>query len=48
VAVRRLTGRVGRSSKFADGDDPAVLRTLDDAERHFDEQRDRIDQVVVI
>src|SRR5213075_470654 len=34
VAVRGLTGRVGRSSKFVDGDDPAVLRTLDDAERH--------------
>src|SRR5213082_2448279 len=48
VAVRRLTGRVGRSSKFADGDDPALLRTLDDAARYFDEQRDRIDQVVVI
>src|SRR5207249_2570627 len=48
VAVRRLTGRVAQSSKFVDGDDPAVLRTLDDAERHFDGQRDRIDQVVVI
>jgi hypothetical protein len=48
VAVRRLTGRVARSSKFADGDDPAVLRTLDDAERHFEATRDRIDQVVVI
>src|SRR5881392_1798511 len=48
VAVRRLTGRVGRSSKFADGDDPAVLRTLDDAARYFDEQRDRLVPVVVI
>jgi len=48
VAVRRLTGRVARSSKFADGDDPAVLRTLDDAERQFEQQRDRIVPVVVI
>src|SRR5213595_1565841 len=48
VAVRRLTGRVAQSSKFVDGDDPAVLRTLDDAERHFDGQRDRIVPVVVI
>jgi hypothetical protein len=48
VAVRRLTGRIAPSSKFADGDDPAVLRTLDDAERHFEATRDRIDQVVVI
>jgi len=48
VAVRRLTGRVGQSSKFVDGDDPAVLRALDDAERHFDGQRDRIVPVVVI
>jgi hypothetical protein len=48
VAVRRLTGRVAQNSKFADGDDPAVLRTLDDAERHFDEQRDRFVPVVVI
>jgi len=48
VAVRRLTGRVAPSSKFADGDDPAVLRMLDDAERHFEEQRDRIVPVVVI
>src|SRR5437588_754109 len=48
VAVRRLTGRVARSSKFADGDDPAVLRTLDDAERQFDQRRDRIVPVVVI
>lgn len=48
VAVRRLTGRVAQSSKFVDGDDPAVLRALAEAERHFDEQRDRFDQVVVI
>ena len=48
VAVRRLTGRIARNSKFADGDDPAVLRTLDDAERHFEATRDRIDQVMVI
>src|SRR5437660_5662976 len=42
VAVRRLTGRVAQSSKFVDGDDPAVLRTRDDAERPFDGQRDRL------
>src|SRR2546430_7058329 len=48
VAVRRLTGRVARSSKFADGDDPAVLPTLGDAERQFEQQRDRIVPVVVI
>ena len=48
VAVRRFTGRVAPSSKFADGDDPAVLRALDDAERHFERQRDRIVPVTVI
>lgn len=48
VAVRRLTGRVAPSSKFGDGDDAAVTRTLDDAERLFDATRDRIEPVVVI
>jgi hypothetical protein len=48
VAVRRLTGRVAQSSKFGDGADPAVLRTLDDAARHFEATRDQIVPVVVI
>jgi hypothetical protein len=48
VAVRRLTGRVAHSSKFGSGDDPAVRRTLDDAERRFEASRDRIEPVVVI
>jgi hypothetical protein len=48
VAVRRLTGRVAPSSKFADADDAAVRRTLDVAERHFEATRDRIVPVVVI
>ncbi len=48
VAVRRLTGRIAPSSKFADGDDTAVRQTLDDAERHFEATRHRIVPVVVI
>src|SRR2546422_9476114 len=48
VAVRKLTGRLAPSSKFADGDGEAVQRALDDAERRFEEQRDRIVPVVVI
>lgn len=48
VAVRRLTGRVAESSKFGSGDDPAMRRTLDDAERRFEARRDRIEPVVVI
>jgi hypothetical protein len=48
VAVRRLTGRVAASAKFGDRDEVAVRRTLDDAERHFEESRDRIVPVVVI
>jgi len=48
VAVRRLTGRVAPSSKFADADEAAVRRTLDAAERHFEATRDRIVPVVVI
>ncbi len=48
VAVRKLTGRVAQSSKFADADDATVRRTLDDAERRFEEGRDRIVPVVVI
>ena len=48
VAVRRLTGRVASSSKFADGADAALRQTLDDAERHFEATRHRIVPVVVI
>lgn len=48
AAVRKLTGRVARSAKFADADEAAVQRTLADAERRFDEARDRIVPVVVI
>src|SRR5712664_1696293 len=48
VVVRRATGRVAPSSKFADGDEAAVLRILDEAERRFEATRDRIVPVVVI
>src|SRR5467141_962473 len=48
VVVRRATGRVAPSSKFADGGEAAVLRTLDEAERRFEATRDRIVPVVVI
>src|SRR5438876_1148457 len=48
VMVRRATGRVAQSCKFADGDDGVVLRTLDAAERRFEATRDRIVPVVVI
>ncbi|PYO98864.1 MAG: hypothetical protein DMD61_08860 [Gemmatimonadetes bacterium] len=48
VAVRRLTGRVAESSKFAERDAATVRRTLDDAERRFEDTRDRIVPVVVI
>src|SRR5881296_1632183 len=48
VAVRRATGRVAQSCKFADGDEVVVLRMLDEAERRFEATRDRIVPVVVI
>jgi len=48
VAVRQLTGRVAPSSKFGDADTPAVRRALDEAERRFDAERDRIVPVTVI
>ncbi len=48
VAVRRLTGRVAPSSKFGEGDEASLERTLDDAERRFEATRDRIVPVVVI
>src|SRR2546426_6583342 len=48
VAVRKLTGRLAPSSKFGDADEAAVQRTLDDAERRFEQGRDRIVPVNVI
>jgi hypothetical protein len=48
VAVRRLTGRVAPSSKFADEDEVVIGRVLDDAEQRFEATRDRIVPVVVI
>ena len=48
VAVRKLTGRVAPSAKFGDGDEATVRGALDEAERRFDEARDRIVPVVVI
>lgn len=48
VAVRKMTGRVAPSSKFGDGDTPAVRRVLAEAERRFEAERDRIVPVTVI
>src|SRR6266576_6264872 len=48
VAVRKLTGRVAPSTKFGDADGPAIRHALDDAERLFEAERDRIVPVVVI
>lgn len=48
VGVRRLTGKVAASSKFPDPAEPDVLRALDEAERLFEEERDRLEPVVVI
>lgn len=48
VALRRATGRVAPNTKFPDGDDPAVWRALDAAERRYEDTRDRIVPVVVI
>ena len=48
VAVRRLTGRVAPSAKFADPDEAAVRQALDEAERRFEAERDRIVPVAVI
>lgn len=48
VAVRKMTGRMAPSSKFGDGDAPALHRTLDDAERLFEAERDRVVPVTVI
>src|SRR5512145_1811679 len=48
VAVRKLTGKVAPSSKFPDPEEPGVIRTLDQAERIFEEEKDRLEPVVVI
>ena len=48
VAIRRMTGRLAPSSKFGEGDAPVVRRTLDDAERLFEAERDRLVPVTVI
>jgi hypothetical protein len=48
VGVRKLTGRVAPSSKFPDPSEPQVRRALDQAERLFEEERDRLVPVVVI
>jgi len=48
VAVRKLTGRVAPSSKFPDPADPAVARSLDEAERRFEAERDQLLPVTVI
>ena len=48
VGVRRLTGKVAANSKFADPEEPSVIRALDEAQRIFDEAKDRLAPVVVI
>ena len=48
VAVRKMTGCVAPSSKFGDADAAALRRVLDEAERHFEAERDRIVPVTVI
>ncbi|MGH7529990.1 MAG: hypothetical protein ACREMN_06360 [Gemmatimonadales bacterium] len=48
VGVRKLTGRIAASAKFADPEAPAVQQALDEAERRFDESRDQLKPVVVI
>lgn len=48
VAVRKLTGRLEPCSKYPDTDLPEVSRVLDEAERRFEEERDRLEPVTVI
>ena len=48
VAVRKLTGRVAPSAKFPDPADSAVARSLDEAERRFEAERDQLLPVTVI
>jgi hypothetical protein len=48
VAIRRLTGAVPPSSKFADPARVEVRRALDEAEARFDADRDHLEPVRVI
>ncbi len=48
VAVRKLTGRLAPSIKFADVERHEVSRVLDDAERRFEAARGRLEPVTVI
>jgi hypothetical protein len=48
VGVRKLTGRLAPNSKYPDPAEPRVQQTLDEAERLFEEERDRVVAVVVI
>lgn len=48
VGLRRLTGRIADSTKFADPTEPAVRDALDAAERRFEDERETIHQVTVI
>src|SRR5206468_4952630 len=48
VAVRKLTGRVAPSAKFADATAEDVGRALDAAERRFEAARDTLQPVTVI
>ncbi|HJS42442.1 MAG TPA: hypothetical protein VJ755_03155 [Gemmatimonadales bacterium] len=48
VGVRKLTGRVAPSSKFPNPEEPRVIRTLDEAQRIFEEEKDQLQPVVVI
>jgi len=48
VGVRKLTGKLAPSSKFPDPSQPEVQRALEEAERLFEEERDRLVPVVVI
>ena len=48
VAVRKLTGRVAASTKFADTARPEVRQALDEAEALFESERDRLDPVTLI
>lgn len=48
VGVRKLTGRVAASSKFPNPEEPGVIRALDEAQRIFEEEKDRLEPVVVI
>ncbi len=48
VGVRQLTGKVAASSKFPDPAEPKVIRALDEAQRIFEQEKDRLEPVVVI